>query len=197
MLPHFHRSLRIWACKENLYKHFLVSQRSPNTITHEDMLGTTKINLIYHLHMNFIYCCGIKVQKKNVFLQTLFINWEWNGSERDTKNSKQLNREDRILIMWGTMLLTPLSGVFISTAWVCTSHTNKNTPKFCWEEWGHLYKGLVQKKPMYYSQLFKGYPVPRVFHQFWQQKSGSSILEDWGTPSEPQMLTLERNPLLF
>lgn len=174
-----------------------MSQRSPNTITHEDMLGTTKINLICHLHMNFIYCCGIKVQKKKVFLQTLFINWEWNGSERDTKNSKQLNRGDRTLIMWGTMLLTPLSGVFISTAWVCTSHTNKNIPKLCWEEWGHLYKGLVQRKPMCCSQLFKGYPVPRVFHQFWQQKSGSSILEDWGTPSEPQMLTLERNPLLF
>lgn len=54
----------MWTCKENLYKHFLVSQRSPNTITHEDMLGNSKTNLIYSSHMSFIYYCGIRVCKK-------------------------------------------------------------------------------------------------------------------------------------
>lgn len=84
MLLPFHRRLQMWACKENLYKCFLVSQGSPNTITHGATLGKTKRNLIYPPHTPFIIVASYL--KQNVFLQTLFINLEYNGSERANKN---------------------------------------------------------------------------------------------------------------
>ena len=148
MLHLFHRNLQAWAHKENLYKHFWVSRRSPNTITHWGMLGNTKPNLIYYPHMHFIYYCDIKVQK-NVFFQTLFIETEMEVKEPTQGNAEPSGRGP---CASGMLCPRPLrSGVFVSTTWACTGHRNKNNSTLHWEGGGNLYKeGLVQRKPVPY-----------------------------------------------